>query len=190
MKKRQPSSSKVIASLSLALMFVTAHTFAFEQTDVLTGVIDYAKHRESEKYANRTRTSKEDLSRENERLNNKVEYLQKDVDSLERKLRELEKIVLNNKYRLMNMPVASAVRAPVSQLPTRRVNPPKTIIVPIKTPVRVKKHVCSISTPFNGTFIGKASSKVEAMGIALQKCEKSGERMRCKKDRLMCDVTE
>lgn len=34
--------------------------------------------------------------------------------------------------------------------------------------------VCSLSTPFNGTFIGKASSQTEAEALANRNCEKSG----------------
>jgi hypothetical protein len=34
----------------------------------------------------------------------------------------------------------------------------------------VKSFVCSMVTSFNGTFIGKASSKIEAEAITRQKC--------------------
>lgn len=37
----------------------------------------------------------------------------------------------------------------------------------------VTTHVCSMTTAFDGTFIGKASTKIEAQGLALQNCEKA-----------------
>jgi hypothetical protein len=39
---------------------------------------------------------------------------------------------------------------------------------------REKEVVCGIKTPFNGTFIGRADTKIEALALALQKCEQSG----------------
>jgi hypothetical protein len=38
----------------------------------------------------------------------------------------------------------------------------------------VTSHVCSLTTNFDGTFVGKASSQVEAIAIARQKCDASG----------------
>lgn len=35
----------------------------------------------------------------------------------------------------------------------------------------VTTHVCSITTNFDGTFVGKASSRVEAEALARQKCQ-------------------
>jgi len=39
---------------------------------------------------------------------------------------------------------------------------------------REKQVVCGIKTPFNGTFIARADTKIEALALALQKCEQSG----------------
>jgi hypothetical protein len=36
------------------------------------------------------------------------------------------------------------------------------------------RHVCSITTPFHGTHVGTATTKLEAMAIALKACEAGG----------------
>jgi hypothetical protein len=55
----------------------------------------------------------------------------------------------------------------------------------------VTTHVCSMTTTFNGTFIGKASSRIEAEAISRQKCQTNGREHFCASNRVNCDqVTE
>lgn len=37
----------------------------------------------------------------------------------------------------------------------------------------VTTHICSMTTTFDGTFVGKATSKIEATAITRQKCEQA-----------------
>ena len=53
----------------------------------------------------------------------------------------------------------------------------------------VTTHVCSMSTTFYGTFIGKASSKVESEAITRQKCSQSRESF-CSSNRVNCEVVQ
>lgn len=53
----------------------------------------------------------------------------------------------------------------------------------------VTTHVCSMSTSFNGTFIGKASSRVEAEAVTRQNCNRSRESF-CSSNRVNCEVVQ
>jgi len=53
----------------------------------------------------------------------------------------------------------------------------------------VTTHVCSMSTSFNGTFIGKASSRVEAEAVTRQNCSRSRESF-CSSNRVNCEVVQ
>lgn len=76
-----------------------------------------------------------------------------------------------------------AVRDLQAQVYDLRDNEPRTRIV--------TSHVCSMVTTFNGTFIGKGSSKIEAEAITRQKCSQSGREHFCSTNRVNCEqVTE
>ncbi len=51
---------------------------------------------------------------------------------------------------------------------------------------REKEVVCGIKTPFNGTFIARADTKIEALALALQKCEQSGAGL-CSEKNAQCE---
>ncbi len=51
---------------------------------------------------------------------------------------------------------------------------------------REKEVVCGMKTPFNGTFIGRADTKIEALAQALQRCEQSGAGL-CSEKNAQCE---
>lgn len=53
----------------------------------------------------------------------------------------------------------------------------------------VTTNVCSMTTTFNGTFIGKASTKIEAEAITRQNCSRSRESF-CASNRVNCEVIQ
>lgn len=54
----------------------------------------------------------------------------------------------------------------------------------------VTSFVCSMNTSFNGTFVGKGASKIEAEALTRQKCNQSREAF-CSSNRVNCEqVTE
>lgn len=53
----------------------------------------------------------------------------------------------------------------------------------------VTTHVCSMTTTFNGTFIGKASTKIEAEAVTRQQCSRSREAF-CASNRVSCEVIQ
>lgn len=53
----------------------------------------------------------------------------------------------------------------------------------------ITTYVCSLTTNFDGTFMGKAKSQVEASAIALQNCEKARASF-CSRVPIKCDKTE
>ena len=53
----------------------------------------------------------------------------------------------------------------------------------------VTTHVCSMSTSFNGVFIGKASSRIEAEAVTRQNCSRSRESF-CSSNRVNCEVIQ
>lgn len=53
----------------------------------------------------------------------------------------------------------------------------------------VTTHVCSLKTPFNGVFIGKASTRTEAEALARQKCSRSEEAF-CSSRSVNCEVVQ
>lgn len=53
----------------------------------------------------------------------------------------------------------------------------------------VTTHVCSMTTSFNGTFIGKASTKIEAEAVTRQNCSRSRESF-CSSNRVNCEVIQ
>ncbi|MCO7225233.1 hypothetical protein [Pleionea sp. CnH1-48] len=50
-----------------------------------------------------------------------------------------------------------------------------------------EEFVCTVSTMSKGTFIGKATKKIEARAKAIQKCEKAGGRSQCQMNRPVCE---
>ena len=50
----------------------------------------------------------------------------------------------------------------------------------------VTTHVCSMTTTFNGTFIGKAQSRIEAEAITRQNCQRQGRESFCASNRVTC----
>lgn len=53
----------------------------------------------------------------------------------------------------------------------------------------VTTHVCSMNTSFNGTFIGKASTRIEAEAVTRQNCSRSRESF-CSSNRVNCEVIQ
>lgn len=53
----------------------------------------------------------------------------------------------------------------------------------------VTTHICSMTTSFNGTFIGKASSRIEAEAVTRQNCARSRESF-CASNRVNCEAIQ
>lgn len=51
----------------------------------------------------------------------------------------------------------------------------------------VTMHVCTMNTTFNGSFIGKASSKIEAESITRNNCQRHGRESFCSSNRVTCE---
>jgi hypothetical protein len=53
----------------------------------------------------------------------------------------------------------------------------------------VTTHVCSMTTTFNGTFIGKASTRIEAEAVTRQNCSRSRESF-CSSNTVRCETIQ
>lgn len=53
----------------------------------------------------------------------------------------------------------------------------------------VTTHVCSMTTSFNGTFIGKASTRIEAEAVTRQNCSRSREAF-CSSNSVRCETIQ
>jgi hypothetical protein len=53
----------------------------------------------------------------------------------------------------------------------------------------VTTHVCSMTTTFNGSFIGKASTRIEAEAITRQNCTRTRESF-CASNSVRCEVIQ
>lgn len=85
---------------------------------------------------------------------------------------------LNLRIRLLE----EAVRDLQAQVYDLRDSEPRTRIV--------TTHVCTMNTTFNGTFIGKATTKIEAEANARNNCTRQGRESFCASNRVICDVTQ